>query len=164
MISPINPRAKYAPFDRIWHFDAPRIWHPAGLETALLANTLMADYRRKNSIASRRAGRQVALTRVGRVLTFRSKIDCSFQRRCREDDPASDCCFEPVDCNSDFCSKLTRDSVGASRQCFGYFCERNFSIHHCRLWKELTIWFRAQPSRGLASRIQLAERRAPRRR
>jgi hypothetical protein len=41
----------------------------------LLANALIAGCRRKNLMASRRAGHQVALTCVRRVLTFRGKVD-----------------------------------------------------------------------------------------
>src|ERR1700730_10295566 len=80
----MDPPAKYAPFNRIWYFDALRTWHPVGLERALLANALIACCRRKNSIASRRAGYQVALIRVRRLLTFRSKIDCFISEGCRE--------------------------------------------------------------------------------
>src|ERR1700737_1049124 len=80
----MDPPAKYAPFKRIWYFDPLRTWRPVGLERALLANALIAGCPRKNSIASRRAGHQVALTRGRRVLTFRSKIDCFISEGCCE--------------------------------------------------------------------------------
>ena len=53
----MDRRARYAPFNQIWYFDALRTWRPVGLETALLAN---ADKRIAAERTQQRVGKAVA--------------------------------------------------------------------------------------------------------